>query len=146
MTGARWRQVKTLFQATIERPPSERAAFLAAAAGDDEGLRREVESLLASDSAEPDFTNRLPIAERSPSIATSETTESDQLTRPHLEGERIGPYQLLSCIGSGGMGDVYKAHDTRLDRTVAIKVLPDHVARNPEARERFERKHAPSPL
>ncbi len=53
---------------------------------------------------------------------------------------RLGPYEILSPLGAGGMGEVYKAKDTRLDRTVAIKVLPDHVAANPEARQRFERE------
>lgn len=58
----------------------------------------------------------------------------------HLEGRRIGPYQLAARIGAGGMGEVYKALDTRLDRTVAIKVLPAHVAHDAQARERFERE------
>jgi serine/threonine protein kinase/WD40 repeat protein len=53
---------------------------------------------------------------------------------------RLGPYEILSPLGAGGMGEVYKAKDTRLDRTVAIKVLPEHVAANPEARQRFERE------
>ncbi len=57
-----------------------------------------------------------------------------------LEGRRIGPYQLASRIGAGGMGEVYKAIDTRLDRTVAVKVLPAHVASDPQARERFDRE------
>ena len=59
MTDARWQQVKALFQATVDRPPAERAAFLAAATGSDEALRREIESLLASDTS-IGFTDRLP--------------------------------------------------------------------------------------
>ena len=55
-------------------------------------------------------------------------------------GARLGPYEILSAIGAGGMGEVYKARDTRLDRTVAIKVLPAHVAADPEVRQRFERE------
>ena len=58
----------------------------------------------------------------------------------NLEGQRIGPYQLASKIGAGGMGEVYKARDTRLDRTVAIKVLTAHLADDPHARERFQRE------
>ena len=55
-------------------------------------------------------------------------------------GTRLGPYQVTAPIGSGGMGEVYSATDTRLDRTVAIKVLPEHLADDPQRRERFERE------
>ena len=55
-------------------------------------------------------------------------------------GRRLGPYEILSLLGAGGMGEVYKARDTRLDRTVAIKVLPSHVAGDPLLRQRFERE------
>ena len=54
--------------------------------------------------------------------------------------QRLGPYEVLSAVGTGGMGEVYRARDTRLDRTVAIKVLPAHLADKPELRERFERE------
>src|ERR1700746_3497463 len=59
---------------------------------------------------------------------------------PILPGRRLGPYEILSSIGAGGMGEVYRARDTRLDRIVAIKVLPTHLADDPERRERFERE------
>ena len=55
-------------------------------------------------------------------------------------GHKLGPYEILSPIGAGGMGEIYKAKDTRLDRTVAIKILPSHVATHPQARQRFERE------
>jgi len=55
-------------------------------------------------------------------------------------GARLGPYEIQSALGAGGMGEVYRARDTRLDRTVAIKVLPTHLAGDPEFRERFERE------
>ena len=55
-------------------------------------------------------------------------------------GTKLGPYEILAPIGAGGMGEVYRAQDTRLERTVAIKVLPSHVASNPEIRARFERE------
>ena len=55
-------------------------------------------------------------------------------------GTRLGPYEITTPIGAGGMGEVYKARDTRLDRTVAIKVLPEHLSQNAELRQRFEQE------
>ena len=57
-----------------------------------------------------------------------------------VAGTRLGPYEIQSAIGAGGMGEVYKARDTRLDRTVAIKVLPTELSADPERRARFERE------
>src|SRR5207245_3217674 len=57
-----------------------------------------------------------------------------------LSGKRLGPYEILSAIGAGGMGEVYRARDTRLERTVAVKILPDHLSDRAELRERFERE------
>src|SRR5438309_3877686 len=54
--------------------------------------------------------------------------------------QRLGPYEILAAVGAGGMGEVYRARDTRLDRTVAVKILPDHLASRAELRERFERE------
>ena len=59
---------------------------------------------------------------------------------PLANGSRLGPYEVLSPLGAGGMGEVYKARDTRLDRTVAIKVLPPALAADPQFRERFDRE------
>src|SRR5262245_40941351 len=55
-------------------------------------------------------------------------------------GARLGPYEILAAIGAGGMGEVYRARDTRLDRTVAIKMLPDSLSGDPQFRERFDRE------
>ncbi len=55
-------------------------------------------------------------------------------------GTKLGPYEVVSPLGAGGMGEVYRARDTRLDRTVAIKILPAHLSSNPEAKQRFERQ------
>ncbi|HVI08903.1 MAG TPA: serine/threonine protein kinase, partial [Candidatus Binatia bacterium] len=55
-------------------------------------------------------------------------------------GTKLGPYEIQSPLGSGGMGEVYRACDTRLDRTVAVKILPSHLSNNPEAKQRFDRE------
>lgn len=55
-------------------------------------------------------------------------------------GSKLGPYEIQSSLGAGGMGEVYRARDTRLDRTVAIKVLPAHLSDHPEAKQRFDRE------
>src|ERR1700721_4303566 len=55
-------------------------------------------------------------------------------------GKRLGPYEIQSALGAGGMGEVYRARDTRLDRTVAIKILPHHLSSNPDLKQRFERE------
>lgn len=59
---------------------------------------------------------------------------------PLSAGDKLGPYDVIAAIGAGGMGEVYKARDTRLDRTVAIKVLPEHIAKREDLRARFERE------
>jgi serine/threonine protein kinase len=59
---------------------------------------------------------------------------------PLAPGSKLGPYEIVAPLGAGGMGEVYRALDTRLDRTVAIKILPSHLSSNPEAKERFERE------
>src|SRR3981081_1832026 len=57
-----------------------------------------------------------------------------------ISGTRLGPYEIQSPLGAGGMGEVYRALDTRLQRIVAVKILPSHLSENPEAKERFDRE------
>src|ERR1700751_109408 len=59
---------------------------------------------------------------------------------PFATGTRLGPYEIESALGAGGMGEVYRARDTRLDRSIAIKILPTHLSSNPEAKQRFDRE------
>src|SRR5579864_646246 len=59
---------------------------------------------------------------------------------PLAPGNRLGPYEILAPLGAGGMGEVYRAKDTRLDRTVAIKILPAHLSNDPVRKQRFERE------
>jgi serine/threonine protein kinase len=127
---AQWPRVEELYHAALERAPSERSAFLRAACAGNDPLRQEVESLLAEGSSE-DFlgTSALEVAGR-------EMAQS----REALIGRRIGPYQIVSLLGSGGMGEVYRARDTKLERDVAIKVLPSAVAHDADRVTRFTRE------
>ena len=138
MTSAteRWVRVKQLFTDALAQDPARRPAFLAAACDGDTGLQREVESLLVShDQAGDRFEQP---ASGTAALAAAGFGPGHSL---HLRaGARLGPYEILAPIGVGGMGEVYKARDTRLDRTVAIKILPPRIAADPEGRERFERE------
>lgn len=131
MTDARRQQVEALFRAALEKPPSERAAFVAAATGGDAALRREVESLLDSD----DFAARAtpPTAERVPSRDATRTAEP-------FESSRVGPYRVIALLGAGGMGEVFRARDDKLNRDVALKVLPRTFELDPDRLARFRRE------
>lgn len=75
-----------------------------------------------------------------PSLARSRVATITPAREAGAPGSRLGPYEIQSALGAGGMGEVYKATDIRLDRTVAVKVLPEHVATNLEVKHRFERE------
>ena len=144
MTDERWPRVKALFQAAVERPTEERAAFLAAATGEDEALRREVESLMASDTSGLSFLDQLTVASESVLAdaltalpASIEQTLSHAVLTPGL---RVGPYEIVAPLGAGAMGEVYRARDTKLSRDVALKVLPRQFALNPDRLARFTRE------
>ena len=139
MTDTRWQQIKALFEATVERPPSERAAFLAAATGGDEALRREVESLLDAHGTDIGFTDRLPFREPPLLADLTDSATSDDATR---SGVRIavGPYRVIAQLGAGGMGEVFRARDGKLNRDVALKVLPSAFELDPDRLVRFRRE------
>jgi Tol biopolymer transport system component len=133
----KWARVKALFQAVVERPPAERGAFLAAAAADDDVLRREVESLLASDSADVGFFDRLPLAAEAALADSNAPAQSRPV--PGVR-QRIGSYDIVGSLGAGGMGEVYRARDTKLNRDVALKAMPAELAFDPDRLSRFRRE------
>lgn len=134
MTPARWRRVEELFDSAAGLEPARRAPFLAEACAGDEELRREVESMLAWD-------------ERAERFLESPVLEQVEAPAQLSAGERLGPYRIAALLGAGGMGEVYSATDTRLDRMVAIKLLPRQFSEDAEALERFQREaHAASAL
>jgi serine/threonine protein kinase len=101
-----------------------------AATGDDEALRREVESLLTWDAVDES------VLDRPPPTAMGHTR-----ARPALAaGSRVGPYEVVAALGAGGMGEVYRARDTKLHRDVVIKVLPEPLADDPDRLARFQRE------
>jgi serine/threonine protein kinase/Tol biopolymer transport system component len=126
----RWHVVDSLFQAALERPLAEREHYLREACAGDHDLYREVESLLAHSPADE------------PSSAWAAAAAVHLITQPAaLEpGQRVGSYEILSFVASGGMGEVYRARDTTLGRNVALKVLPEGVATDRERLARFQRE------
>src|SRR6266566_1164250 len=130
MKAERWKQVNDLFQSAVERASGERAAFLQAACHGDEGLRREVDSLLTSYERAENFIE-LPAFEVAPELVTNERAGASV-------GELIGHYRIESLIGIGGMGEVYLAQDERLGRKAALKLLPDSLTTDETQLSRFK--------
>ena len=122
MDRERWHRVTGIFHSALDLPAASRAAYVADACGGDASLRAEVEALLAGDAAAP--------------------RESDPLAPSSRirVGAVLGPYLIEALVGAGGMGEVYRARDTRLNRPVALKVLPHMLQQDATVRERFTRE------
>ena len=132
MTSKDRPRIEQLYRAALELAPPQRAAFLTEACGRDETLRREVESLLGYEGDTTDFTEA-PAPEM---VAMGSAADPGM---PFV-GQHIAHYRILNKIGAGGMGEVYRARDPKLNRDVAIKILPEGLAMDPVALARFERE------
>jgi hypothetical protein len=127
MNAEEWRRVNQVLSEALDLAPVERAQFIADACAGDDSLRREVEALIFSH-------------ERAGSFLESGPAQASSVLRvPFPAGSRLGPYEILAAIGAGGMGAVYRAHDTRLGRDVAIKALQQSTP-DGAAWERFQRE------
>lgn len=131
MNPERWQQIKSLLHSALEREPGERAAFLDEACDATPSLRSEVEALIVSYEQAGGFIE-------SPAVefmADTLRNETDSLA-----GQSFGPYKIKARIGVGGMGEVYLAQDSRLERRVALKMLPDYFTRDDERVRRFQQE------
>jgi serine/threonine protein kinase len=123
MTPERWKEIKEMFAVALAKPPQERAAYLDQACTQP-ALRREVEALIAAHDLES-------------STFVDAGRESHEILR---DGAKVGPYEILAPLGAGGMGVVYRARDSRLEREVAIKFIASGVLANGAARSRFRKE------
>ena len=133
MKPERWHEIEQLYHAALQHDASERAAFLVEVCKGDEGLRREVESLLKYEAQAENFIE-------SPAIDVAAKMMADDQSAIVVTGQMIDHYKIVRPIGAGGMGEVYLADDTRLHRKVAIKFLPAHLTQDRKHLQRFQQE------
>ena len=136
MTPGQWRKIHEIFEAALERPVDERAAYLAHACAGEEQVRKRVEAMLDADARDDLLVDR-------PAYEVNLAPETDSLGHDDSQGFSglmIGAYRLEREIGRGGMGTVYLAYDTRLRRQAALKFLPSRMSHTPDRVRRFQRE------
>ena len=133
---SRWPRVKEIFYAALARAPDQRSAFLRDRCGEDDALRGDVESLLEAHEAAGGFAERPAID----AAASGEFLMRHGRAPALAAGIEFGAYRILAPLDAGGMGEVYRALDTRLHREVAVKVLPAALADRPDRVARLERE------
>ncbi|REJ75341.1 MAG: hypothetical protein DWQ47_07610 [Acidobacteria bacterium] len=130
MTPERWKKITEVYQSALEIEPGDRGDYLARECGEDTTLRREVESLLDADAGAGDFISENAYRRVGELLGDKEVTLSP--------GKKVGHYEIVTKIGVGGMGEVYLARDTKLNRQVAVKTLPLYFAFNNDYLQRFQ--------
>jgi hypothetical protein len=134
MTSSRWQVVERIYQLAVQRPEAERAAFLERACAGDDELEREVALLLETPDMAAAFLSDSGV------LPGSVTTPATAATPQDWIGRRVGGFTILSQIGAGGMGEVYRARDGKLGREVALKMLPADFAAHADRLARFTRE------
>ncbi|RPJ60075.1 MAG: serine/threonine-protein kinase [Acidobacteria bacterium] len=136
MNPERWRQIRQIYNSALECKPELRGALLKEACAGDETLRKEVASLLDQEGRSQGFFDSPAVDVAAQALAKDQAQEPP----PDLTGQTLSHYRILEKIGEGGMGVVYRAEDTRLKRSVALKLLPADRLSDPERKRRFVRE------
>ncbi len=136
---ASWDEVKAVFQAALDQPAAARAPFLREACRGNPALQAEVDALLEAHDRAGDFAEA-PIFASMDGVEIADWSVASGLPRTLVAGDHLGRYAIVAPVGQGAMGLVYRAHDSRLGREVAIKVLPRAFSDDPDRLGRFERE------